>query len=220
MSVWSTVKRKLRFQRTISVTFKIFLSLGILKCLSSLVTKMFSLQQLTLSMLMILTTYWLEMYECVSCYPNITDQGVSILTYITNHQPQTLVSAKVLQSITCYVLAAQLCLTFCDPMDCSPPGSSVHGISLARILEWIAIPFSRGSSQPRDQTQVSSIANGILTVWATREVPNNVLSSTYNTNSYNPEYSPNTPVFGSLKYPTGPSGSIQDSYLSTKTNFF
>ena len=53
------------------------------------------------------------------------------------------------------VLHAQLCPTLCDPMDCSPPGSSVHGILQARILEWVAIPFSRGSSQPRDQTQVS-----------------------------------------------------------------
>ena len=41
------------------------------------------------------------------------------------------------------------CPTLCDPMDCSPPGSSVHGISLARILEWVAISYSRGSSQPR-----------------------------------------------------------------------
>ena len=44
----------------------------------------------------------------------------------------------------------QLCLTFCNPMDCSLPGSSVHGILQARILEWIATPSSRGSSQPRD----------------------------------------------------------------------
>ena len=50
------------------------------------------------------------------------------------------------------VLVAQLCLTLCDPMDCSPPGSSVHGILQARILEWIAIPFSKGSSQPRDRS--------------------------------------------------------------------
>ena len=48
------------------------------------------------------------------------------------------------------VLVIQLCLTCCDPMDCSPPGSSVHGILQARILEWVAISFSRGSSQPRD----------------------------------------------------------------------
>ena len=62
----------------------------------------------------------------------------------------------------------QLCPTLSDPMDCSPPGSSVHGISQARILEWAVIPFSRGSSQPRDQTQVSRIAGRLLTLWATR----------------------------------------------------
>ena len=60
----------------------------------------------------------------------------------------------------------QLCLTLCHPMDCSPPGSSVHGILQARILEWVAILFSRGSSQPRDQTQVSHIAGGFFTIWA------------------------------------------------------
>ena len=47
------------------------------------------------------------------------------------------------------------CPTFCDPMDCSPPGSSVHGILQARILEWIAMPFSRGSFQRRDRTRIS-----------------------------------------------------------------
>ena len=52
---------------------------------------------------------------------------------------------------------AQSCLTLCDPMDCSLPGSSVHGILQARVLEWVAISFSRGSSQPRDRTQVSRI---------------------------------------------------------------
>ena len=56
-------------------------------------------------------------------------------------------------------------------MDCSPLGSFVHGIFQARILEWVAMPSSRGSSQPRDQTQVSCIAGRFLTVWATREVP-------------------------------------------------
>ena len=50
---------------------------------------------------------------------------------------------------------AQLCPTLCDIMDDSPPGSSVHSIRQARILEWVAIPFSRGSSWPRDRTWVS-----------------------------------------------------------------
>ena len=53
---------------------------------------------------------------------------------------------------------AQLCPTLCDTVDCSPPGSSVHRILQARILEWVAISFSRGSSRPRDRTQVSCIA--------------------------------------------------------------
>ena len=57
----------------------------------------------------------------------------------------------------------QSCPALCDPKDCSPPGSSVHGILQARILEWVAIPFSRGSSQPGDQTQVSHIAGGFFT---------------------------------------------------------
>ena len=53
------------------------------------------------------------------------------------------------------VVVAESCLTLCDPMDCSSPGSSVHGILQARILEWVASPFSKRSSRPRDQTQVS-----------------------------------------------------------------
>ena len=59
-------------------------------------------------------------------------------------------------------------------MDCSLPSSSVHGILQARILEWVAIPFSRGSSQPRDRTQVSCIAGGFFTTWTTREAPKKV----------------------------------------------
>ena len=65
-------------------------------------------------------------------------------------------------------LVAQSCPTLCDPMDHSPPGSSVHGILQARILEWDAIPSSRGSSWPRDQTWVSCTAGGFC-FWATRE---------------------------------------------------
>ena len=60
-------------------------------------------------------------------------------------------------SKVCQVLVTQSCLTLCDPMDYSSPGSSVHGISQARILEWVAISFSRGSSWPRDGTQSSGL---------------------------------------------------------------
>ena len=56
--------------------------------------------------------------------------------------------------LLCCCWVAKSCPTLCDPIDCSPPVSSVHGIFQARILEWIAISFSRESSQPRDQTHV------------------------------------------------------------------
>ena len=86
--------------------------------------------------------------------------------------------------------------TLCDPMDCSPPGSSVHGILQARIPEWVAISFSRGSSRPRDQTQVSRIAGRRFILWPTGK--------------------PHTE--GLLKYPTTPKEGIlaQKMILSTK----
>ena len=67
---------------------------------------------------------------------------------------------------------AQLCLTFCDLMGCSPSSSSVHGISQARVLEWVAIYSSWGSSQPGDRTHVSGVScigRQILSHWATWE---------------------------------------------------
>ena len=63
----------------------------------------------------------------------------------------------------------QSCLTLFDPMDCSLPGSSVHGIFQARVLEWVVIFFSKESSWPKDWTWVSCIAGRSFTVWATRE---------------------------------------------------
>ena len=75
------------------------------------------------------------------------------------------------------MLVSQLCSTLCDPMDCNSPGSSVHEILQARILEWVAISFSRGSSQLRDQTQVSCIAGRCFTIWATREAPNKTITA-------------------------------------------
>ena len=63
----------------------------------------------------------------------------------------------------------QLSLTLCDPMDYSLPGSSFRGILQARVLEWVVISFSRGSSQPRDWTRVSHIPGRCFNLWATRE---------------------------------------------------
>ena len=67
---------------------------------------------------------------------------------------------------------AQSCPTLCDPVDCSPPSSSVHGILQARVLEWVAISFSRGFSWPRDRTQVSHIAGrcfNLIQGWSKRK---------------------------------------------------
>ena len=69
------------------------------------------------------------------------------------------------------VLVTQSYPTLCDPVDCSLPGSSVHGILQARVLEWVDISFSKRSSQPRDWTQVSCIAGRFFTTWATGEAP-------------------------------------------------
>ena len=74
-------------------------------------------------------------------------------------------------------LVTQSCPTLCDSMDCSPPSSSVHGILQARILEWVAIPFSRGSSWPRDQTWVSCTTGRFFTFWATKEAPGRTTES-------------------------------------------
>ena len=71
---------------------------------------------------------------------------------------------NVLTYIHSVVLVAQLCPTLCDPMDHRPPGSSVHEILQASILEWVAISFSRGSSRPRAQTCLSCIAGRLFTV--------------------------------------------------------
>ena len=69
----------------------------------------------------------------------------------------------------CAVLSHSACPTLCNPMDCSPPDSSVYGDSQARILEWVVMPSFRGSSEARDRTQVSHIAGGLLTSWVIRE---------------------------------------------------
>ena len=68
---------------------------------------------------------------------------------------------------TSEVVVAQPCPALCDPMVCGPPGSSVHGILQARILEWVAIAYSRGSSRPWDRTWVSLTAGRFFTVWTT-----------------------------------------------------
>ena len=89
---------------------------------------------------------------------------VSTLTLVCSVQNKALKSRKEAPK-----LVTQLCPTLFDPLDCSPLRSSVHGILQARILEWVAVPSSRGSPQHRDRTGVSCIAGGFLTIRVTRE---------------------------------------------------
>ena len=103
-----------------------------------------------------------------SCLENPRDRGawwaaVYGVTQSRTRLKQLSSSSSMLFSVT------KLCQTLCNPMDCSLPGSSVHGIFQARILEWVAISSSRGSSQLRDQTHVSCIGRQTLYHWATWE---------------------------------------------------
>ena len=75
---------------------------------------------------------------------------------------QSLTSCLCFYNTCCY-LASKSSLTLCDPMNCSSPGSSAHELSQARILEWVAIPFSRGFSQPRDWTLLGRILHHQVT---------------------------------------------------------
>ena len=112
-----------------------------------------------------------EEYTCSTIVPGPESQlalpysGVSLLSYFT-------LCAPISFSLTC--VPAQLlqsCLTLFNPMDCSPPGSPVHGILQWRMLEWVAMLSSRESSWLRDQTGVSCVGRQILYRWGTRESP-------------------------------------------------
>ena len=92
--------------------------------------------------------------ECLGLFVRLSrrdlDRGGVVLFTFWNFQIQSEV--------------AQSCTTLCDPMDCSPPGSSIHGMFQARVLEWVAISFSRGSSRPGDQTPVFRITGRCFTI--------------------------------------------------------
>ena len=91
----------------------------------------------------------------------------SMRSHRVGHDWSDLAAAAVFLLVCMCVLSRVSRLQLCNPMDYSPSGSSVHGISQARILEWVAIPFSRGSSQPRDQTLY--LCKKIRYCWATGE---------------------------------------------------
>ena len=122
-------------------------------------TKMINLKCLLLWLAVHLLVLSLHSFFSPSKTPFYPDSSLS-------NSPSELTKRLSFQSL---VLAAQSYPTLCEPRDCSPPGSFVHGILQVRILEWVAILFSRASSQPRDLTWVSYIAGRLFTIWATRE---------------------------------------------------
>ena len=106
--------------------------------------------------------------QVTSCGPQCSLRCLNIEGRVRKLCPFLTLSMRVSVE-ECWVLVTQSCLTLCNPMDCSAPGSSVHAILQARILEWVAISSSRGSSWHRDPTRVSCIAGRFFTVWDTTE---------------------------------------------------
>ena len=112
------------------------------------------------------TSYLIELNNSSSIILNESgDNGKKYIKAVYCH----LAYLTYMQSVC--VLVSQSCPTVCDPIDCGPQCSSVHGILQARILEWVAIPFSKGSSWPRDWTQVSRIAGRLYMQSTSCEMP-------------------------------------------------
>ena len=121
----------------------------------------------------------------LKCMKVKSESGASVWSPVNWLQPHLLLSGfwvrvnpykvkelSAYQVLKVKMLVAQSCPTLCNAMDCSPPGSSDHGILQARILEWVVSILSFGGySRPRDQTRVSHIAGRLSTIWATREDP-------------------------------------------------
>ena len=115
----------------------------------------------------------LNRYFILPSYPAMVPItfNIQIHTFINKwniHITNMKINMKILILCCCWVVQSHFsCVWLCDSLGCGPPGSSVHGIFQARILEWIAISFSRGASQQRDRTCVS--CRQILYCWASRE---------------------------------------------------
>ena len=118
-------------------------------------------------------TRLIRQLSCVTCWGRSSwgavgpawrtcPMGTLGLPCVLSRQVRHLVCDSLRIPNVCCRSVAQSCLTLCNPMDCSPPGSSVHGVSQERMLEWVAISSSRVSSWPRDRTHISFIESSLL----------------------------------------------------------
>ena len=106
------------------------------------------------------------------------NNSIEFKSFLQVTELRTILATEIFKSVGSSLMAgkksesevAQSYPTLCNPMDCSLPRSSILGILQARVLEWVIISFSRGSSQRRDQTPVSRIVGRRFTIWATKEV--------------------------------------------------
>ena len=108
------------------------------------------------------------------------DLKMKFIVKIQNKSPRCITLQIQIVVMVKWSEVAQSCLTLCNPVDCSLPGSSIHGTLQARILQWVAISFSRGSSRPRDRTPVSRTAGRRFTLWAMMVVPLNQAFNNWN----------------------------------------
>ena len=129
------------------------------------ITKIFNLMYMCcyIRLLMIFKNKYLQFSESISNIQIHMVKPPGTWYHFPTSMCEDLKKVKVKISVT------QSRPTLCDPMDCSLPDSSVHKILQARILEWVAMPSSKGSSRHRDQTQVSHFAGRFFTIWVTRE---------------------------------------------------
>ena len=111
--------------------------------------------------------------------PTLVPKMMNLITLVKYEAPFGICAISLYKWMNEWMLITQSCPALCYPMDCSPPVSSVLGIHQARILEWVVIPFFRGSSQPRDQTRVFCITGRFFTVWATRKAKLSILQANF-----------------------------------------
>ena len=164
-STWTPVYRKFLFIR-LSIWLEILLKFIQKTCLLNKKEFFFKNRFLTQ---MFRCTVWVSLSVLLLQGPRISVPGLPQLPSDLRYGQLAGTQVFIMTSSVMKLKVTQSCPALSDSMNCSPPGFSVHGILWVRTLEWVAVPSSRGSSQLRDRTQVSHIADGFSTSWATAQ---------------------------------------------------